>query len=88
MILRLIPIYDADNGDTIRFDVQVCCYKNNEGQELFLFVDSFAPTHPVRDIQRKCEQFLNRTTTQKLVDEFCYALKTTKENKANETEVY
>lgn len=88
MILRLIPIYDADTGDTIRFDVQVCCYKNNEGQELFLFVDSFAPNHPIKDIQRKADSFLARASTQKLVEVFCERLKTTLENKANETEVY
>ncbi len=73
MILQLNPIYDADNGEVIRFDVNVCAKKHGEA-ELFLFVDSFAPTHPIRDMQRKAENFLERATTKKLIDEFVCAI--------------
>lgn len=73
MILRLNAVYDADNGETIRFDVDVLIARHS-GAELFLFVDSFAPNHPIRDIQRKAESFLERSTTKKLACEFVEAI--------------
>lgn len=72
-VLRLNGVYDADTGEIIRFDVEVLAVRCGEA-ELFLFVDSFAPTHTVRDMQRKAENFLERATTKKLACEFIGAI--------------